>query len=173
MCPFWGPLCPVPCPRSSLENKLLSFQHPTCLCPEHRWHFLCSSLSARPRFFSSEYSSSELPLRGLPFCSTTRNSLDPPALTCYLPSVSLDSLRTSEPDTVFHLPHTLPLPWVIAGSVRAQSEPWTHFLHLLPCISEHLPLIGPQGLPPRGCGAPSLKCRRFLTTTISPHPRAH
>ena len=50
-------------------------------------------------------------------------TLHSPTLTCYLPSLLLDSLRTLEPDTVFHLLHTLLLPWVTAGSVSAQSEP--------------------------------------------------
>lgn len=160
-------LCPVPCPRSSLEHKLLSFQHPTCLCSEHRWHFLCSSLSPIPRFFSLEYSSSELPLRGLPFCSTTQNSLHSPTLTCYLPSLLLDSPED------FGARYCLPPsshPAITLSYCREREPPvrtWTHFLHLLPCISEHLPLTGQQGLPPRGCRAPSLKCRCFLTTTIS------
>ena len=88
------PLCPVP--WSPLEHKLLSFQHPTYPRSGDRWHFLCSSLSPTPQF-SLEYSSSELPLRGLPFSSATRNPLHPPALTCCLPSLSLGSLRTWSP----------------------------------------------------------------------------
>lgn len=150
MCPLHI-LCPVPLPQRLpwLHCSLSNIPH--ACAPEHRWHFLAP---ASPQYHDSSLLNTVLQAssEGLPFCST-QNSLHSPTLTCYLPSLLLDS-EDFGPDTVFPPSSHPAITLSYCRERRPQSEPGltsSTFSHASRSIFR---LTGQQGLPPQAAGLP-------------------